>query len=210
MGAAQPVRTTEILMFPNMGRRLGVHWIARDDAPMSKPETYRFDDDGCFPNSRLPLLVYRQALPAEAGAIERAFAAQGWSNSWRNGVFDYHHFHSSAHEVLGIAAGEVRVAFGGPSGRTVTVRAGDVVVIPAGVAHRNTAQSDDLLVIGAYPGGSDYDLRRGDPREHETVLRAIACVPLPDCDPVFGRDGPLRQLWADQSVADQSGRHDHP
>ena len=161
------------------------------------PETHRFADDGQgFPNSPLPLLVYRGALTPDPAAMERAFAANGWSNAWRDGIFRYHHFHSTAHEVLGIAAGEVRVAFGGPSGREVAVRAGDVAVIPAGVAHRNMGQSADLLVVGAYPGGSDYDIRRGDPAERAAVLRAIAAVPLPDGDPVFGRDGPLRRLWA--------------
>ena len=97
--------------------------------------------------------------------------------------------------MLGIATGEVRVAFGGPAGREVAVRAGDVVVIPAGVAHRTMGQSPDLLVVGTYPGGSDYDIRRGDPAEHAAAVRAIAAVPLPDSDPVLGRDGPLRRLW---------------
>lgn len=162
---------------------------------MSRPETYIFTDDGRFPNSALPLLVYRGALPADAAAMERAFAAHGWSNGWRDGIFTYHHFHSTAHEALGIAAGEVRVAFGGPSGRMVTVRAGDVVVIPAGVGHRNEGQTADLLVVGAYPGGAEYDTRRGDPREHPAAVRAIAAVLLPSSDPVHGGDGALRAMW---------------
>ena len=91
--------------------------------------------------------------------------------------------------------GRAPFAFGGPSGREVAVRAGDVVVIPAGVAHRNVGQSADLLVVGAYPGGSDYDIRKGDPAEHAAAVRAIAAVPLPDSDPVAGRDGPLLRLW---------------
>lgn len=163
---------------------------------MSDVETHRFADDGRFPNSALPLLVYRRALPPDPAAMERAFAANGWSNSWRDGIFDYHHFHSIAHEVLGIAAGEARVAFGGPSGREVAVRAGDVVVIPAGVAHRNIGASVDLLVVGSYPGGGDYDIRRGDPAEYEAASRAVAAVPMPDSDPVSGRGGPLLRLWA--------------
>jgi len=110
-------------------------------------------------------------------------------------IFGYHHFHSTAHEVLGIARGEVRVAFGGPSGQELTVQAGDAVVIPAGVAHRNMGQSADLLVVGAYPGGSDYDIRRGDPAEHAAAVRAIAAVPRPRHDPVLGRDGCLPRLW---------------
>ena len=175
---------------------------------MNEPETYRFFDDGQFPNSVLPLLVYRGALTPDPAAMERAFAASDWSNPWRDGIFGYHHFHSIAHEVLGIAVGEVRVVFGGPSGREVTVRAGDVVAIPAGIAHRNVGQSADLLVVGAYPGGSDYDIRRGDPAEHETVVCAIAAVPLPASDPVLGRDGGLRRLWikGGEPGAGQPGR----
>ena len=162
---------------------------------MSDVEAYRFADDGRFPNSALPVLVYRQALPPDPAAMERVFAAHDWSNGWRDGIFDYRHFHSTAHEVLGIAAGAVRVAFGGPSGQEVTVRAGDVVAIPAGVAHRNMGQSADLLVVGAYPGGSGYDIRRGDPAEHAAAVRAIAAVPLPKSDPVLGHDGGLRRRW---------------
>jgi uncharacterized protein YjlB len=162
---------------------------------MTAPETYRFADDGRFPNSPLPLLVYRAALPASAPAIERTFESHNWSNGWRDGIFDFHHFHSTSHEVLGIAAGSVQVAFGGPDGETVTVRAGDVIAIPAGVAHCNVGQSRDLLVVGAYPDGRDYDLRRGEPAEYVSALRAIAAVPLPDSDPVLGPDGPLRRLW---------------
>jgi uncharacterized protein YjlB len=162
---------------------------------IDKPETYRFGDDGAFPNSPLPLLVYRAALPADAGAMQRAFAANDWSNGWRNGIFDYHHFHSIAHEVLGIAAGWVTVAFGGPAGAAVTVRAGDVIAIPAGVAHCNRGQSDDLLVVGAYPGGARYDVLRGDPAQHAAAVRAIAAVAVPSADPVSGPEGPLTTLW---------------
>ena len=178
-----------LLADPLLVRRLG---------GMSQPETYLFADDGCFPNSPLPMLVYRRALPADAGAMVRAFAANGWSNAWRNGIFTYHHFHSISHEVLGIAQGEVQVTFGGPSGETVTVWAGDVVVIPAGVGHRNVGQTRGLLVVGAYPGGSDYDTLRGKPEEHQAAVQAVAAVPLPASDPVSGRVGPLRVLWARQ------------
>jgi uncharacterized protein YjlB len=166
---------------------------------MSQVETYRFTDDGCFPNSALPLLVYRDAIAADPTAMEQAFAAHGWSNAWQNGIFTYHHFHSIAHEVLGIANGEVQVALGGPSGQTVTLRAGDVVVIPAGVGHRNVGQTPDLLVVGAYPGGTRYDTRRGHPGEHDGVLQNIKAVPLPAKDPVVGAEGPLRQLWSEVS-----------
>ena len=162
---------------------------------MHDPEAICCPGDDRFPNSPLPVLLYRAALPGGAVASEQAFAAQGWSNSWRNGIFDYQHFHSITHEALGIASGCVTVQLGGPAGPSVTLQAGDVVVIPAGVAHCNQGQSDDLLVIGAYPGGVDCDLLRGDPAELAAARRAIARVTRPQHDPVPGQDA-LRRLWA--------------
>ena len=163
---------------------------------MTEPETHVFDPDGQFPNSTLPLLVYRAALPADAAAMEQRFAEHGWGGGWRDGIFPFHHFHSDAHEVLGIAHGSARVAFGGPNGATVAVSAGDVVVIPAGVAHCNQGDSGDLLVVGAYPGGGAFDTKRGDPGEYAAALRTSAAVSLPASDPVDGADGALLKLWA--------------
>ncbi len=163
---------------------------------MTEPLTFIFDDDGTIPNSRLPLLVYRDAVPADAAAIEQVFAANRWPPAWRDGVHPFHHFHSTAHEALGVARGEASVLFGGPGGKVLTVRAGDVVVIPAGVAHCNQGQSDDLLIVGAYPdNGSRPDLRRGKPDEHDAAQRAVAAVPAPAADPVAGLGGALAGLW---------------
>ena len=163
---------------------------------MNDPLTFTFEDDGTIPNSRLPLLVYRDAVPADAAAIERVFTANRWPAAWRDGVHPFHHFHSTAHEVLGVARGEASVLFGGPGGKVLTVKAGDVVVVPAGVAHCNQGQSSDLLIVGAYPdNGPGPDLRRGKPGEHDTAARAVSAVPLPGADPVMGPDGVLARLW---------------
>ena len=163
---------------------------------MNEPLVFTFSDDGAIPNSPLPLLVYRGAVPADAAEIERVFAANQWPPAWRDGVHPFHHFHSTAHEVLGVARGEVAVLFGGPGGQVLTVRAGDVVVVPAGVAHCNQGQSGDLLIVGAYPdNGQGPDLRRGKPGEHAAASRAVATVPVPAADPVMGVDGALPRLW---------------
>lgn len=163
-------------------------------------ETYRFADGGIVPNNRLPLVVYRGALPEggnRAGACEEMFAQHGWPDAWRNGIYPHHHYHSTAHEVLGIARGTARVRLGGEAGQTVELGAGDVVVIPAGVAHKREAASGDLLVIGAYPRGQLPDICQADPGRHERALAAIAAVPLPDADPVTGRAAPLLECWRD-------------
>jgi uncharacterized protein YjlB len=158
-----------------------------------------FEDDGRIPNNPdLPLLLYRGALLPDAvlpAACEAVFAANRWGGGWRNGIFGDHHFHSTAHEVLGIARGRARVTFGGPDGKTVDVAAGDVAVVPAGTGHKREDASADLLVIGAYPGGMRADTLWGEAGEHETAVANIARVPLPDLDPVFGADGPLIGHW---------------
>ncbi len=160
------------------------------------PQTCWFGDDGGIPNSPLPVLIYRAVAQArEAAHCEALFARHGWLGAWRDGIFPFHHFHSTAHEVLGIVAGSAAVVLGGPSGERFEVGRGDVLVLPAGTGHRNTGASSDLLVVGAYPDGMAWDVRRGDPREHDQVLADIAAVPLPAADPVHGSAGPLVELW---------------
>ena len=164
---------------------------------MTEPSTFAFPPDGAIPNSVLPLLVYRGAVPADPAAIERLFAANRWPPAWRDGVYPFHHFHSNAHEVLGVARGEASVLFGGPNGTTLTVRAGDVVVVPAGVGHCAQTRSADLLIVGGYPDNAPSpDQHRGKPGDFERVSRAIALVAPPAADPLTGEGGPLRVLWA--------------
>jgi uncharacterized protein YjlB len=162
-------------------------------------ETLKFEDDGLVPNSDLPLVVRRGAITPDSSdppkSFERTFAKNGWSNSWRDGIYDYHHYHSSAHEVLGVASGSATVRFGGESGETVALSAGDVVIIPAGVGHARIKASDDLLVVGAYADGREWDIIRDDPNQIGPARRRIAQVPAPDADPVDGADGPLTHLW---------------
>ena len=158
-----------------------------------------FPDDGKIPNSSLPLLIYVGAFFPEARnqprVIERLYAENKWQNSWRNGVYAYHHYHSIAHEVLSCYSGSARILFGGEHGQVVTVKQGDVAIIPAGVGHRNVGSSDDFAVVGAYPPGQTWDMNYGDPPERTRALPNIGKVPLPATDPIFGKDGPLLQHW---------------
>ena len=160
------------------------------------PDTYSFEDDGAIPNSGLPVLVYRELEAAkDAGDCEELFDANGWVPDWRDGIFSFHHFHSIAHEALGIVAGTATVRLGGPGGRSFEVGSGDALVLPAGTGHCNEGSSGDLLVVGAYPDGRPWDIRRGDPAEHDEAVANIEAVPLPGADPVEGPDGPLTRLW---------------
>ncbi len=167
-----------------------------DNPQVTNPLTFQFKDDGRVPNSALPLLVYRAAVPPDPSAIERIFAGNAWPPAWRDGVHSFHHFHTNSHEALGVARGTAEVLFGGPKGEVLTVSAGDVVVIPAGVGHCNQSQSADLLIVGAYPRlAPRADLHRGMAGEHEAAVASIAQVPVPAEDPVAGVGGPLVRIW---------------
>jgi uncharacterized protein YjlB len=156
--------------------------------------------EALIPNNSFPLLVYARAFVIEGGGdpaavIERTFRRHGWSGTWRNGIYAYHHYHSTAHEVLGVFRGAATVQFGGDSGRRHQLKGGDVVIIPAGVAHKSLESSDDFGVVGAYPSGQEPDLWYAQPGERPKTDNNIARVPLPNQDPVFGARSPLLDYW---------------
>lgn len=158
-------------------------------------------DDGTFPNNeRLPVLIYQRALALPksrpAAIVENLFASNGWSGSWRNGIYDFHHYHSTAHEVLGVYGGWAKVQLGGDNGITLSLRRGDVVIIPAGVAHKNLGASSDFRVVGAYPSGTRPDMCYGRAGERPRTDERIAGISLPPLDPVYAAEGPLAVHWS--------------
>jgi uncharacterized protein YjlB len=154
-----------------------------------------------FPNSALPVLIYQGALnlPAfkkkSAEIVQHIFARNGWGNSWTNGIYDFHHYHSNTHEAIAICLGSANVILGGPGGRGVKLEQNDVMILPAGVAHKCTKCSDDFQCVGAYPGGNDYNMNTGSWEEYEKALPVIEKLPLPEKDPVFGEEGFLKLYW---------------
>jgi uncharacterized protein YjlB len=165
-----------------------------------KVNTLKFKDDGVIPNHpHWPLVFYRGvvALPDDldsAAIMEDLFERNGWGDSWRNGIYDYVHYHSRIHEVLGIAKGNGCVRFGGNNGRTVRVKAGDVAILPAGTGHQCLFASSDFLVVGAYPPSGTYD-ECTKSEEHRQALKTIPRVGRPKKDPVYGANGPLLSAW---------------
>lgn len=162
------------------------------------------EDDGTFPNSGLFILIYKNAIQFDensgsekdaARVIEEIFKKNNWRNSWKNGIYDYQHYHSNTHEVLGVYRGSTTVQLGGEKGIAEKLEKGDIIIIPAGVAHKNITPGNNFKCVGAYPDGIDYDIKKGKPNERPKADENIKEVPLPENDPVYGNPGPLFKNW---------------
>ena len=175
------------------GAGVGAHAFAAESAP----EVLQLSRNGWMPNNEaLPVLLYRGAFAPSsdmASAMEAAFERNGWPPQWRNGVYDFHHYHSTAHEVLGFARGWGRLVLGGESGHELVVKTGDVALLPAGTGHCRIEASSDFLVIGAYPTGETWDICRTAP--DAATLEQMRKVVFPPSDPVSGPGGPLVKHW---------------
>jgi uncharacterized protein YjlB len=169
--------------------------VARDIEPL----TAVFEDDGLVPNNPMPFVVYKQAIDVAndhpESTIEDLFGANGWGDMWRNGIYDYLHYHATVHEALGVARGHARVRFGGDHGKEIEVTAGDVAVLPAGTGHQCLSASSDFSVVGAYPPGAEMEVTRPTAENYRKAVKAIPEVELPNTDPVRGESGPLVRLW---------------
>jgi uncharacterized protein YjlB len=164
-----------------------------------EPLTIIFADDGLVPNNPMPFLIYKQAVNVDNDhpekTIEGLFGANGWGQMWRNGVYDYLHYHATVHEALEVARGRAKVRFGGDQGKEIEIAAGDVAILPAGTGHQCLSASPDFCVVGAYPPGPQMHVTLPTAENHEKALKTIPRVKLPNTDPVIGADGPLTKLW---------------
>ena len=144
-----------------------------------KPHTLLLPANGSIPNNeKLPALIYTGVLPASddlASTAEALLTRNGWPTEWRDIVLPYHHYHSTAHEVLAAVAGEGHLILGGEDGLQVIVRAGDVLVLPTGFGHKGGCHSDDFLLVVAIRLASIGICASS----HRTIPHASAWNPCP-------------------------------
>lgn len=169
------------------------------------PEEYYIKDDGVFPGSKFPVLFYKNVLKLPflfpSAAIRGIFGKHDWTNNWRAGIFTYRHYHSNTHEAIGVVKGETVLELGGEEDVCLTIRKGDVVIIPAGVAHKNLGKENDVICVGGYPDGRAYNTKYGKAGERPEADKQIAAIPLPETDPVFGKNGPLVRIWRSSLIS---------
>lgn len=150
-------------------------------------KTYLIPRDPPYPSNTLEVLLYKQAMHAiTQEKVCTLFEQNGWEPPWFNGIYNYHHFHSEAHEVLAVTRGSISVQLGGPGGEIFHLTMGDIILLPAGVAHKRIESSEDYEIAGSYPSGQSPDLRKGSHEEWEEVLNNISKVKLWKKNPVTG------------------------
>jgi uncharacterized protein YjlB len=160
----------------------------------------QLDENENFPNNtKLPVLLYKNVFqfgesnPAEV--IEKVFEMNNWGSSWRNGIYNFQHYHSTAHEALGVYGGWAEVQLGGPGNKPVRIEKGDLVVLPAGIAHKRINSGNGFAVVGAYPDGQSWDMNYGKQNEIDKAKINILKVKLPQNDPVYGENGGMFKFW---------------
>jgi uncharacterized protein YjlB len=173
-------------------------FLAKHEGSGTELEVLLLTRNGWVPNNEgLPVLLYRGAISLlgsdPAVHFEKTFGRNGWPSQWRDSVYDFHHYHSTAHEVLGFVSGSATLILGGENGPEIIVNPGDVAVLPTGTGHCKADASLNFLVVGAYPSGQIWDICRSAPSEE--AIHRMERLPYPDLDPVTGRRGPLTQLW---------------
>lgn len=178
---------------------------APHELPSDAIDTIDVASNGGVPNHpRLPAVHFRGAFDSEAtiDGIKARFERNRWFRVWDWTVFDYHHYHPNAHEVLAVAAGSATLQLGGPEGPERKISTGDVLILPAGFGHRLEESRDGFTVVGAYPEGQEArEVVEADPTTMGLHAAHVGIVALPRTDPVYGIGGPLMQIWGDPGSA---------
>ena len=158
----------------------------------------QLNENGNFPNNTtLPVLLYKNVFTNKVTpeTIESSFAKNNWGGSWRNGVYNFQHYHSTAHEAWGVYSGWAEVQLGGDGSDVVRIEKGDLVILPAGTAHKRIDSGAGFAVVGAYPDGQQWDMNYGKKDEAAKARPNISKVALPTTDPVFGKNGKIFEYW---------------
>lgn len=151
-----------------------------------------------LPNTSIqskPLMIYHDAFKATESGVTKQFERVGEVvPRWVYGLYNQTHFHSTTHEVYAVVGGRASLCFGGEHNPD-RVEKGDIIIIPAGVAHRmledvGGPHEESFKMVGAYPEGNEWDICYGQ-EDEEDKIGGIAKVDWFHKDPLLGDDGPV-------------------
>ncbi|KAK2473662.1 hypothetical protein H9L39_13622, partial [Fusarium oxysporum f. sp. albedinis] len=162
------------------------------------PEQYFLPPTEYCPNSKMPVLVYRNVLPSPR-TID---SAQTWieKNGWLRAVTI---LSGSSDVLMGVGKFDDTDGVSSESerhdkpGLLLTLREGDVVIHPAGTGHSNVRDEGDYRYLSFFPEGSPRWISENGERRLDQapeLLELIAQVPMPQ-DLVTGNEGYLVPLW---------------
>lgn len=164
-----------------------------------EPLLFICKDNGRFPGSRLPAMLYKEglALPLllKTLYIKRVFASHRWDAVSVGGIATHPQYHSTAHTALGAVEGSTTLQLGGDQGQKIRFAKGDVLIIPAGAAYRNLGVENQIRCVLACPYGQTPDYYRGELGERPSADAHIAAISLPTEDPLFGPLDGIMPLW---------------
>jgi uncharacterized protein YjlB len=179
----------------------------------TKPEALKFKDDGLIPNSKHPVLIYRSAIGfvesvprlAARNLIADHIGKNGWRLEEGLTLYSYHLYDRKAHKAFIVINGQATLQLGGPKvGRSAVIEEGDLIVIPAGVAHRHlryanlslTAQFEAMEIrpVAADEPGPVRGLKKSMEVARPKALESLANIPRP-FNPLYGPQGPGLQGW---------------
>ncbi|CAI0653664.1 unnamed protein product [Colletotrichum noveboracense] len=156
------------------------------------------------PNSRLPVLHYRDVLPEprDEASVTDFLTRNRWEKRHRahgdtlaSAIFTRIATNAMGHSKMLLG----KISTG--QGMEVDVKTGDVIILPAGTAHSSLASSSDYRYIGVYPQDCPKwrnEMGKTPAGEFKTVIKSVE---MPEEDPVYGRNGPLNQLWNEDILA---------
>ena len=181
----------------NKDKNEWIPWALR----RTNPDIFYFKDDGITPNSHLPVLIYRGLFdPAYESCeewLEEQFTLNGWSRTCHKPLFDFYHYHSNTHEVLGVCDGACYIQLADKNGVKTEITKGDVVLIPAGVGHFCVEHSKDFAVVAGYPDNVIPDVLRPSPENREKALEKMNEITLPEFDPILhDEEGGVQKFWS--------------
>lgn len=192
-------RQMKAFNWPREAKEQARHEDGTDGNIGAAPEQFWLGPNDIFLNNEAcPVLVYRGAIDTgslsdPALSVEALFERNGWPVVWRNEVFLFHHYHSTAHAALAVVSGSATLVLGGPGGEQIQIRVGDVILFPVGTARCRLGATMDFAVIGGCLRGQQPDICQAAPTPDAQAQ--MAQLPAPQSDPVFGSHGPVMALW---------------
>ncbi|CAB9520595.1 Cupin domain [Seminavis robusta] len=140
-----------------------------------------FQDDGTFPNNPdHPVMMAKDAFRGSDQEARHLLQQAAWTSPWKWGIFPYHHYHSTAWELLLCVQGQADILLGGDvTGTMVTIHKGDVMLIPPGVVHKQMREQGGFALLGSYPkegcsGPVDTVTKKPNQQERQNILDCVA------------------------------------